>query len=369
MVEIAAEKKPTWQIVMRIIIAVICVIAFALAIFAHRMGALMNFVTVGLMAGCIVVPLARIPYMVKKEMHWRFWKSPFSRENRRYWRPILLRVIFWLLCALLVSKSVVYAQFDPPLLRAVLGMTWGMAIFLALLSLFPKRVGGKPMSIFSAIAAVCLSVVLIDSLYPQLTGKGAVEVHSPFETESVMFHAGHNTLVNYHVAHKSQKHAIDVNLPMPRMLEVPIGEKELEDFACFGAPLIAPAAGEIVKVVSDLPDQEIGTTNAKAPAGNHVVIKMDDTHYALLAHMKQGSASVFEGDQVQIGQRLGECGNSGNTSEPHLHFQVQRYPELFAEGGFTYPVKFNGTTRIRGKSRLSQDGLFYRRNDRMLPNP
>ena len=352
---------------MRVIISLVCVIAFGLAVLAHRMGALMNLLTVGLMVGCILVPVSRIPYLVKSQIFWGFWKAPFAPENRRYWRPMLLRLIFWLLCAFIIVKTVVYSQFDQETLRMILASTWGMAIFLCVVSLFPKRVGGKPMSIFAGISTVVLSVVLIDSLFPQMTGKGAVTVQSPFESDSVMAHAGHNTLVNYHVAHSSQKYAMDISLPSDVGSAMPGETRSLESYACFGAQLIAPVEGEIVKVVSDLPDQAIGTTNAKAPAGNHVVIKMDDTHYALLAHMQQGSAVVSEGDQVQISDPLGQCGNSGNTSEPHLHFQVQRYPDLFAEGGFTYPMKFNGTTRTRGKKSVSEDGLFYRRNDTMSP--
>jgi murein DD-endopeptidase MepM/ murein hydrolase activator NlpD len=146
------------------------------------------------------------------------------------------------------------------------------------------------------------------------------------------------------------------------------GDKsKLEDYGCFGAKLVAPVAGEVVSVVSDNIDQPIGKRDPENPAGNQVVIKMDETHYALLAHMKQGSAVVSVGDNVAVGDPLGQCGNSGNTTTPHLHFQIQSTPDLFAEGGFTYPVKFNNTARIRRGKRVEEDGLFYIRNDVMVP--
>jgi len=359
--------KPTWQIVMRVIISIICVIAFALGALSFKAGAFFNYMLIVLMLAVPLVLVARLPYAIKKQIDWRFLTHPFSADSRARWKQILPRILFWIGCATFVQIGVISAQLQKEELITIYGICWGAASLLILISLFPKKVGAKPMSIFSIAALIPMSFFLIDSLYPQLSGKGAISVHSPFSGESYMFHAGHNEVVNYHVAHTSQKHAVDVVLTHANGKEVNGSRDVLEDYACYGAPLIAPVMGEVVGLVSGLPDQEIGTTNGKHPAGNHVVIKIDETHYAMLAHMKKDSAVVAIGDQVNIGDALGQCGNSGNTSGPHLHFQVQRYPDLFAEGGFTYPIKFDGTSRIRGGKTTTKDGLFYRRNDRMVP--
>ena len=53
--------------------------------------------------------------------------------------------------------------------------------------------------------------------------------------------------------------------------------------------------------------------------GNHVVIRSDDGVFALVAHLQRGSVAVHEGERVRAGQRIGACGNSGNSSEPHVH--------------------------------------------------
>ena len=320
---------------MRIIVAILCVASFVLGALAFKVGIYFNYVMLVIMAACLLVPLARLPYLIKKKIHWGFWKAPFTKDNIRYWRPIALRIAFWALCGVTVFTGIVAAQLKPEELSGIYLMIGGGALFLCLLSLIPKRVGGKPMSIFTAFAIPVMAFILGDSLFPQLSGKGAITVNSPFASESYMFHAGHNTMVNYHVAHSSQKYALDMVVVYETGQENKGDKKNLEDFACFGADLIAPAAGEIVTAVSDHIDQPIGSQDPSNPAGNHVVIKMDETHYALLAHMKQESAVVAVGDRVTVGQKLGECGNSGNTSGPHLHFQVQRYPDLFAEGGYT----------------------------------
>lgn len=56
--------------------------------------------------------------------------------------------------------------------------------------------------------------------------------------------------------------------------------------------------------------------------GNHVVIRGDDGVYALLAHLQRGSLRVRPGDTIRAGQLIGHCGNSGNSSEPHVHAQL-----------------------------------------------
>ena len=75
------------------------------------------------------------------------------------------------------------------------------------------------------------------------------------------------------------------------------------------------------------------------PAGNHVVLDLGHGEYALLAHMQRGSVRVRVGDRVRTGDVLGLTGNSGNSSEPHLHFHVQDRPGLFG-GARGLPVSF-----------------------------
>jgi murein DD-endopeptidase MepM/ murein hydrolase activator NlpD len=64
------------------------------------------------------------------------------------------------------------------------------------------------------------------------------------------------------------------------------------------------------------------------PAGNHVVIQVAENEYLFIAHMQPGSIQVKAGDHVTAGQVIGLTGNSGNTSEPHIHIHLQDTPEL-----------------------------------------
>jgi hypothetical protein len=128
-------------------------------------------------------------------------------------------------------------------------------------------------------------------------------------------------------------------------------------FPSFGQPVLAPADGVVVRVSDWQRDHWSRTSwpaviylmlieslvrEATGPGrvvGNHLVLDLGDGAYALLAHLRRRSALVSKGDRVQAGQPLAACGNSGNSSEPHLHFQLMdRRGVLLASGlPFTFP--------------------------------
>jgi murein DD-endopeptidase MepM/ murein hydrolase activator NlpD len=72
--------------------------------------------------------------------------------------------------------------------------------------------------------------------------------------------------------------------------------------------------------------------------GNHVVLDLGGGVYAALAHLRRGSLLVRRGDRVAAGQQLAECGNSGNSAEPHLHFQLMDHPSVLQAAGL--PLRF-----------------------------
>ncbi|AZQ35822.1 M23 family metallopeptidase [Streptomyces cyaneochromogenes] len=112
------------------------------------------------------------------------------------------------------------------------------------------------------------------------------------------------------------------------------------DFPAFGAPLLAVADATVVRVVGDQRDHLSRTSlpallylmtveasvrdlaGVKRIVGNHVVLDLGDGTFALYAHLQRGSLTVREGGRVTAGQQLARCGNSGNSTEPHLHFQL-----------------------------------------------
>ncbi len=101
-----------------------------------------------------------------------------------------------------------------------------------------------------------------------------------------------------------------------------------EDYFCFGKPVIAPEEGVVEQVVNDIEDNIIGEVNLQQNWGNTVIIKHDDEVYTKLSHLKKGSIKVEEGEKVRYGQVIAQCGNSGRSPYPHLHFQVQEFPYI-----------------------------------------
>ena len=165
---------------------------------------------------------------------------------------------------------------------------------------------------------------------PYLDYRTKAHLRLPFDGEWHVVWGGHDIEQNYHAAVPGQRFAYDILRVVDGSTHRGDG-KALEDYYCWNEKILAPAAGTVLEVVGDLPDQAIGTRNPDAPAGNHVMLDLGDGEYALLAHLRQGSVVVEAGQQVAAGDELGRCGNSGNTSEPHLHFHLQDAP-VFGEG-------------------------------------
>lgn len=171
-------------------------------------------------------------------------------------------------------------------------------------------------------------------------------LHLPFAGEWTMVWGGRTLEENYHAADRAQRFALDA-LIMREGVTHQGAADPLESYFCWGQPILSPGSGTVVRVVADLPDQPIGETDTANPAGNHVVIDLGNDEFAFLAHLQAGSVRVAEGEVVEPGAELGLCGNSGNSSEPHLHFHLQTTPDLADGEGL--PAQFLDYRVIRGE--------------------
>ena len=115
-------------------------------------------------------------------------------------------------------------------------------------------------------------------------------------------------------------------------------EAMLSDYHCYGKEILAPADGVVVEIRINCNDSKIMGNGGTDPLfkdlrGNYIVIRHTDDEYSCLAHLKPGSIEVRVGQHVKRKQRIALCGNSGNTSEPHLHFQIQNGRSFFSSAG------------------------------------
>ena len=126
----------------------------------------------------------------------------------------------------------------------------------------------------------------------------------------------------------------------PRTWRTFLSVEPPEVFRGFGEPILAPAAATVVIAHDGEPDHvarrsqiallpyalgQAQRVRAGIPqiAGNHVVLALGPSGpFVLLAHLRAGTVRVAEGDLLAPGDQVGECGNSGNSTQPHVHVQV-----------------------------------------------
>ncbi len=112
-----------------------------------------------------------------------------------------------------------------------------------------------------------------------------------------------------------------------------------ENYWGYGEPVVAVADGEVVSVVDNIVDNARGVlppSNIATLPGNHVILRIGPSQYALFAHLKHGSIGVRTGQRVRRGDMLGKLGNSGQATAPHLHFQLMDAPAPLAAEGIPF---------------------------------
>jgi murein DD-endopeptidase MepM/ murein hydrolase activator NlpD len=115
-----------------------------------------------------------------------------------------------------------------------------------------------------------------------------------------------------------------------------------ENYRCHGADALAVADAVVVGVKDGIPENIPGATSRAVPitletvGGNYVILDLGRGRYAFYAHLRPGSLRVKTGDKVRRGQVLGLVGNSGNSTEPHLHFHVSNANSPLASEGLPY---------------------------------
>jgi peptidase M23-like protein len=117
--------------------------------------------------------------------------------------------------------------------------------------------------------------------------------------------------------------------------------KDNHSYHCFGLEAYAVADATVVEVKDGLPEnvpeqKPAVPINFETVAGNHVNVDLGGGVYAMYAHLQPGSIRVKVGDRVTVGQVIGLVGNTGNSSEPHLHFQLMNHNNPLGSDGLPY---------------------------------
>lgn len=219
------------------------------------------------------------------------------------------------------------------------------------------------------VVGVTLSVAPVGRRRPE-----PVAVRAPVQGRWVPVNSPDDRVPSHGTHELGQTYAID-------LLYQPEGERQglrgwpparpPRTFPAFGQPVYAPADGVVVRasawqrdhwsrdswpalvflILEGVARQVLSfltLSGGRFVVGNHVVLDLGDGTYALLAHLKNGSLEVHPGQRVKAGDLIGRCGNSGNTSEPHLHFQLMDHRMAFVAAGtpFAFSYDDGGTARF-----------------------
>ncbi len=211
-----------------------------------------------------------------------------------------------------------------------------------------------------AVAAVC---VVLTFLVPRfLPTQPSRAVHAPVRGRWLGMNSPASKVPSHGIRAYGQAYAID-------LVHEPVGGERPTfggdalraptAYPAFGHPVLAMVDGTVVRasgwrrdhrarsnwlgfayLVAEGAIRELGGPGFVV--GNHVTIRSDDGLYATVAHLQRGSLTVSNGDRVRAGQQIGSCGNSGNSSEPHVHAQLMDRASLWTAQGI--PMAFHRIT-------------------------
>jgi hypothetical protein len=147
---------------------------------------------------------------------------------------------------------------------------------------------------------------------------------------------------------------------------------QASNYPGYGTFVFAVAPGQVVAAVDQFPEQVPGTApppgtfDAEHNEGNSVVIRLRNGAYASYGQLQAGSVLVEPGAHVRRGQPIAKLGNSGNSSAPHLHFQLMSGPSVAADG-LPFVLGAFGYAGQIDAARLTEQGLTGAYADNRLP--
>jgi len=162
-------------------------------------------------------------------------------------------------------------------------------------------------------------------IYKQMDYQTKTKLILPFNGIWLVSNGGRSTETNDHVrpadqGPQNQLYAYDFRM------EGSGKETKLEEYEVFGREVLAPGDGTIAQIIDGSIDVLPGERDRSVGVGNAIIIDHQNGEYSLLCHFKHRSIKVKVGDKVKRGEVIGLCGNTGNTLQPHIHFNLQDGP-------------------------------------------
>jgi hypothetical protein len=164
-------------------------------------------------------------------------------------------------------------------------------------------------------------------------------IRLPFNGVWSISSGGPRQFQNHHISDPSSRHALDFAVWNERGYFLPNYDENADSWD-WEQPVFAPAAGTVIDMANDVPDNLLGVIDTTSP-GNMIVLQTAPREFLLMGHFRHGSVAVTLGEQVQEGQFIARIGNSGYSAGPHLHMQLlDRYDVPFHPDTVSLPFRF-----------------------------
>lgn len=199
--------------------------------------------------------------------------------------------------------------------------------------------------------------------------EGVMDMAYPFTGRCLVQNSPADRVPSHGTALFATSHAIDFVPVDPRGRSAPVSLRSLvwpeppQRFSGFGCPLLAPINGIVVAAHDEendhsahrgLPSIRYALAQGRRVrqgwmglAGNHVIIESSAGGCVALCHLQRDSLQVSVGQAVEVGHYLGQCGNSGNSTEPHVHVQAMTQPDPSL--ACALPISFHGELPRNGR--------------------
>lgn len=312
-----------------------------LGLYSHQALAVM------LLLGLGWAVVSRIWLARKQRLYRGLFREFRERERRSHLFQAVGRGSFWAVASIACLTVFPRSAEMTPLIAVLAGVS---CLRVGASFLISSRTNVGP----TVIMAACMLVLVFDLGRAVLGGPVArTQIAPPFEGEWLVLQGGRSPLQNHHLAAYNQAFALDlVHLGDGRIFSDGTGNASVHSWE---QPLLSPVDGTVVLARGEIEDSEGANvvTDPADAAGNVIVIEFDAGYFVVLAHLRHGTLRVGEGDRVRTGDPLALVGNSGNTTMPHLHLQVQTHADLWDPDNRSIPFGFE------------PDGDVLSRNDRI----
>ena len=372
-----AKKGPSHPVALGKVNLLLALLALLVLAGAYWVGVLTQFLPEALaLLVLILAPVtaaSRAWHARRGGLEYGLLRHPFRRELRPYLLQCLNHWLFWALFggAILagtfaIVPALVGSFFSLPLPERIpylpLVITLGVgALVMAALALVPRRRVQVATNVLVAICTIFLAIQLVRIYTPPAD---PVAIDPPLAGEWAMLAGGRSTLISHHYSIPVVRDALDFMQLDEEGRGYRGDPKRAESWYGFGDPVLAPAEGTVVSVSDVHPDEPIGDLGQTPPYGNHIVLEISSGRYAVLGHLKQGSARVSEGDRVRLGQRIAAVGDTGRSLWPHLHIHVQEGPNLDQQAR-TIPVVLSDVMLMRNGRESRPAEADLRRGDQI----